>query len=267
MRIESYSLQGRRESNEDQHYHLLNINGKKKKYNPINFISVFDGHGGKAVSKYLKDNLPQYFVKKFRNNIYCDKKKASKYFQKVSDILQKDLKTNHPRACNYSGSTACCGVHFLDKNKNPVLWIMNVGDSRAVLCNKEGNAVGLSKDHKPNSTSERHRIKQLGGKIRYDGSDWRIKDLSLSRAFGDVEATPYVTHYPEIFRYRLSKKDRFIILACDGLWDVFSNRDATRYVKKLQKAKFKGNYAKALAQAAIDKGSYDNVSVVLLFLK
>ena len=48
---------------------------------------------------------------------------------------------------------------------------MNVGDSRAVLCNKDGKAIALSKDHKPNSVEERHRIKQLGGKIRYDGSE------------------------------------------------------------------------------------------------
>ena len=89
MRIESYSLQGRRESNEDQHYHLLNINGKNKKYNPINFISVFDGHGGKAVSKYLKDNLPKYFIKKFRNNIYCDKKKLLNIFKKFLIFYKK----------------------------------------------------------------------------------------------------------------------------------------------------------------------------------
>ena len=267
MRIESYSLQGRRESNEDQHYHLLNINGKNKKYNPINFISVFDGHGGKKVSQYLKDNLPSYFIKKFKSDIYEDKKIASKYFQKVSDTIQYKLKKDHPRASNYSGSTACCGVHFLDKNNNPILWVMNVGDSRAVLCNKNNKAIPLSKDHKPNCPRERSRIKQLGGKIRYDGSDWRIKDLSLSRAFGDIDASPFVTHYPEIFRYRLSKKDKFLIFACDGLWDIFSNSGATRYINNLLKNNYKGNYAKKLAQAAIDKGSYDNVSVVLLFLE
>ena len=267
MRIESYSLQGRRESNEDQHYHLLNINGKQKKYNPINFVGVYDGHGGKKVSHFLKKYMPAYFIKKSKNNVYHNNKKMSQYFFQVSEKLQEQLKKHHPRACSWSGSTACVGIHLLDKNNKPIIWVMNVGDSRAVLCNKDGKAMPLSKDHKPNSVEERHRIKQLGGKIRYDGSEWRVKDLSLSRAFGDTEATPYVTHYPEIFRYRLSKKDKFIIFACDGLWDVFTNLGAVNYVKNLIQNDYKGNYGKALAQAAIDKGSYDNVTAVILFLK
>ena len=55
--INTYSLQGRRYRNEDQHFTLLNINNKNKKINKINLICIFDGHGGKAVSKYLKYNF------------------------------------------------------------------------------------------------------------------------------------------------------------------------------------------------------------------
>lgn len=45
--------------------------------------------------------------------------------------------------------------------------IANAGDSRAVL-GKRGRAIELSRDHKPNCTSERLRIEKLGGVI-YDG--------------------------------------------------------------------------------------------------
>ena len=64
--ISTYSLQGRRERNEDQHFSLLNLDNNNKKLNKINLVCVFDGHGGKSVSKYLKYNLPQYFLKKDR---------------------------------------------------------------------------------------------------------------------------------------------------------------------------------------------------------
>ena len=57
MKIQSHSLQGKRPSNEDQHVHLLNINSKNNNLNNVNFVGVFDGHGGKLVSKYLKKNL------------------------------------------------------------------------------------------------------------------------------------------------------------------------------------------------------------------
>ena len=59
MKIQSYSLQGKRPSNEDQHVYFLNLGGEEKKINKINFVGVFDGHGGKTVSTFLKKNVPK----------------------------------------------------------------------------------------------------------------------------------------------------------------------------------------------------------------
>jgi protein phosphatase 1L len=264
MKIQSYSLQGRRSSNEDQHIHIININNQNQNINPINFIGVFDGHGGKTVSKYLKKNLPKYFLSKFDKDIYGHSKRATKYFSLIFNKIEQKLEQDHPRACKYCGSTALCAINYIH-NGIPMLWIVNVGDSRGILCKKNNKVIQLSEDHKPNSTQERNRIRKLGGKIYYDGYDWRIKDLSLSRAVGDVEAKPYVTHLPQIYRYKLSKKDKFAIFACDGLWDVMSNKKAAEFVLNQQNKNYKGNIAKSLAEHAIKIGSYDNVSVVILF--
>ena len=60
-------------------------------------------------------------------------------------------------------------------------YVANIGDSRAVLC-REGKAIPLSTDHKPDLPSEHNRIEKAGGTItqgRINGS------LNLSRAFGD----------------------------------------------------------------------------------
>ena len=126
--------------------------------------------------------------------------------------------------------------------------------------------LSSGKNSTKNSKTEKNRIEKLGGKIKFDGADWRIKDLSLSRAFGDLDTYPYVTHKPEIFRVRLNKKDKFIIFACDGLWDVVSNSGAVRFVNKLIKSKYTGNISKKLAEYAIKQGSHDNVTVSILFL-
>ena len=267
--INSYSVTGRRPSNEDQHYSILNNTGtRKKELLPINLVCVFDGHGGKAVSKYLKDHLPDLILKKTKSmSIFSDKKSIiGYYFSKLFDTIQNNLKNNHPIIASRCGSTALCGLQYYDKNGQSRLIIANVGDSRAVLCNGKYEAVPLSVDHKPNLPSERKRIEKLGGKIKFDGVDWRIKDLSLSRAVGDLDTYPYVTHRPEVFRYRLSKKDKFIIFACDGLWDVFSNQKAVNFVNKLIKSKYTGNIAKKLCEEAIKLGTYDNVTAVILFL-
>ena len=69
MKNYSYTIQGKRDSNEDQHITFMNLDGEEENKNNINFFGVFDGHGGKAVSKYLKDNLPLFFTKKFDKNI------------------------------------------------------------------------------------------------------------------------------------------------------------------------------------------------------
>ncbi len=265
--IQSFSLQGKRDSNEDQHLGVLNLNNTDKTINPVNFIAVFDGHGGKLVSKYLKNNMAKYILKKTDVNIYNQKSSiTSKFFGKLFDKIQNDLIKEHPEASKRCGSTALCDVMYKNEKNANYIWIANVGDSRAVLCNHMNKAIPLSKDHKPHLLPEKKRIEMMGGKIKFDGVDWRIGDLSLSRAIGDLDNTPYVTHNPEIFRHRLNKKDRYIIFACDGLWDVVSNTDAVNFVNYLLEKKYIGNISKKLAEYAIQKGSYDNVTVSIMFL-
>lgn len=267
MKIFSHSLQGKRKTNEDQHVHIMNLDGENKKLNPVNFIGVFDGHGGKVISKYLKDNLPSYFVDKFKKDIYSNSDIASKYYFKVFDHIQSKINQDHPKAIQYSGSTACICIHFKDNENKQKFWVLNVGDSRSVKCNKLNIAEQLSQDHKPNSPEEKFRIEELGGKIEFDGSDWRIGNLSLSRAFGDLDCSPYVTHLPQIYKYKINSGDKFVIVACDGLWDVVSNQDAVEFINELlMNKKFKGNYAKKLAEHAYTVGSLDNITVVLYFL-
>jgi serine/threonine protein phosphatase PrpC len=260
-----WSLKGKRESNEDQHYYKLNLSNENNEYNDINLFGVFDGHGGKAVSKYLKNNLPQFFITKFNKNIYQKKSVASEYFIKVYNFLQNKMLTNHPRYVQYCGSTACVVIHYKKNNRNN-LWILNVGDSRAIKCNNLNIAEQLSQDHKPNSPSERIRIEKLGGKIYFDGSDWRIGQLSLSRAFGDADSMPYVTHMPEIYNYKLKQNDKFLVIACDGLWDVLTNQDVVDFVNNLINNNANNNYAKELAEHALNKGSMDNITVIIYFL-
>ena len=61
------------------------------------------------------------------------------------------------------------------------LYVANAGDSRCVLC-RNGKAVEMSFDHKPEDELERKRIEKAGAKITSDG---RVNGgLNLSRAIG-----------------------------------------------------------------------------------
>lgn len=57
----------------------------------------------------------------------------------------------------------------------------NAGDSRAVA-SINGNAVPLSRDHKPTLKDERERIEAAGGWVEFNRVNGQ---LALSRALGD----------------------------------------------------------------------------------
>jgi protein phosphatase 2C len=146
-----------------------------------------------------------------------------------------------------------------------------------VLCNKDNIAVPLTKDHKPMSWEENKRITSSGGKITIDrGDDPRINGLSVSRSFGDLDAKPHVSHIPDIYDYEITLgKDKFIIMGCDGVWDVLSNQDAVDFVLYAMDTldvnskcttRSNKNIANLLGEHAIAKGSQDNISVLIIWL-
>ena len=88
-----------------------------------------------------------------------------------------------------------------------------------------------------------------------------------------MDSTPFVTHKPEIFKYKIKKNDKFIVIGCDGLWDVMSNKNVNDFIlDKINKIKItemsgnsNNNIAYLLANYAIKKGSTDNISIIIIF--
>lgn len=113
------------------------------------------------------------------------------------------------------------------------LYCANAGDSRGVLA-RAGKAVALSEDHKPAHEGERSRIIAAGGFLSDIGGMCRVNgNLNLSRAIGDLKYKQnpdlppehqIITAEPDIRQETLGPDDKFVILACDGVWDVMSNQ-------------------------------------------
>ena len=159
------------------------------------------------------------------------------------------------------------------------LIVANAGDSRCVLC-RSGEASALSRDHKPTDPDEHARIAAAGGFVtegRVNGS------LNLSRALGDMEykqrrdlpaAAQAVTAQPEILSTPIHEGDEFIILACDGIWDVMTNQQAVDFVRDRLR---QGVSLAQICEQACDfclapstEGSgvgCDNMSIVIVQLK
>jgi serine/threonine protein phosphatase PrpC len=155
----------------------------------------------------------------------------------------------------------------------------NIGDSRAVLCRND-TAWELTRDHKPNDPTEQARIEALGGKVVWCGDldkegepilesgVYRVNgNLALSRAVGDRSERPHVTAEPEIIAVPLQEDDDFIIIASDGLWDVFESNEAVDLVQRLiQQGLPRDQVASWMVEESIRRGTYDNVTVVILWL-
>jgi len=135
--------------------------------------------------------------------------------------------------------------------------IANSGDQRAVICRGD-LAIQLTNDHKPDDPNEILRIHHCGGYVtenkRVDGI------LALSRALGDADLQPHVTYEPEVMAVDLVPEDRFLIIACDGIWDVLSNEQAVEIVKSKDTPTAS---AIALRDAAYGLGSSDNITVIV----
>ncbi|XP_013146183.1 PREDICTED: probable protein phosphatase CG10417 isoform X3 [Papilio polytes] len=133
---------------------------------------------------------------------------------------------------NDSGCTAI--VALLRGNE---LYVANAGDSRCIIC-REGKAIDMSIDHKPEDAPELDRIIKAGGKVSYDG---RINGgLNLSRAIGDhsykqnkeLDAKEQmVTALPDVKTLTVDPaKDQFMVLACDGIWNFMSSQDVCDFI-------------------------------------
>ncbi|CAF3618591.1 unnamed protein product [Rotaria sp. Silwood1] len=132
-------------------------------------------------------------------------------------------------------SSGCTAVVTLLRDKQ--LYVANAGDSRCVVC-RNGRAIEMSFDHKPEDPKERGRIEKAGYKVTSDG---RVSGgLNLSRAIGDhaykknsslSAEEQAITALPDIRTLTLDDQDEFMIIACDGIWNFMSSQDVIDFVR------------------------------------
>ncbi|KAL6979139.1 protein-serine,threonine phosphatase [Sarracenia purpurea var. burkii] len=186
--------------------------------------------------------------------------------------------------CDAVGSTAVVAVVTPYK-----IIVANCGDSRAVLC-RNGKAVPLSSDHKPDRPDELNRIQAAGGRVIYWDGPRIAGVLAMSRAIGDNYLKPFVSCEPEVTVTDRTAEDDCLILASDGLWDVVSNATACGVARMCLKGKSPAVEAESssnscaaaggeivdkacseasmlLTKLALARHSTDNISVVVIDLR
>ena len=103
--------------------------------------------------------------------------------------------------------------------------------------------------------------------------------LAVARSFGDIEYKNQKATWereftedplictPDVLTKKIADNDEFIIIACDGIWDVMNSQYAVSFVRKeLHEHSNLGTAAMALVQCALDRSSVDNCTCVLVAL-
>ncbi|KAK9450647.1 phosphatase 2C-like domain-containing protein [Limtongia smithiae] len=138
-----------------------------------------------------------------------------------------------------------------------MLYTANAGDARAVLC-RRGKALRLSYDHKGTDPIEAARIKNTGGVIvagRVNGI------LAVTRALGDSYIKKYVTSHPFTTETYMVPDDEFLILACDGVWDVCTDQEIVNLVRRVKDPQ---EASKMIISHALARGSMDNLTALVV---
>ena len=192
----------------------------------------------------------------------------------VEAIIQADRNVFQTIGKTDGGSTLICAVIH-----GRMLFVACLGDARAVAY--DGNStVAMSEDHKPTDPKEAARVARCGGTVQFG----RVcACLAVSRALGDFEfkfsgnrfvanKELMVSNVADVKQLNITDATKFLLLACDGLWDVLSNEEATHFVLEFLKRadlrdpqKALDNCSLRLAEHAVEKGSMDNVSVMIMF--
>jgi protein phosphatase PTC1 len=81
--------------------------------------------------------------------------------------------------------------------------------------------------------------------------------LAVTRALGDASVKEFVVGSPYTTETQLDDGDEFLIVACDGLWDVAEDQDAVDLVRDIEDPQ---EASAALLKHALESFSTDNLS-------
>jgi len=230
------------------------------------FFGVYDGHGrdGHLCARFARDVLPIKLLARLEAVERLPPNTSSQVFsvEMKKALTYAHLETNDelkrsPNIESQLSGTTAISVFLRDK----VIWISNVGDSRAVIVSEQADgrlsAKSLSSDQTPYRRDERERVKKYGARVltmdQIEGNEaehenWGDLELgedideggdppriwhptedypgtAFSRSIGDgVAETLGVIAEPEILERELHENDRFILIASDGVFEFLTNQ-------------------------------------------
>lgn len=209
----------------------------------ISTYAVFDGHGGARSSTVAAFKYPRYLVQ----NLEFTEDHLKSAIHEVNESVKELDYTD--------GSTANI---VLRQGKK--LIFANVGDARGVVLREDGSIKFKTQDHKPILRSEYERVRDEGSRIYMNRTDGV---LAITRSLGDF-CVNGVSHEPDLSVVDLEPEDKWLLVGCDGVFDVISDKHIGLIA---QKAKNPFQMAYDIRNLAYASGSQDNISAIVVDLQ
>jgi len=251
---------------------------------------VFDGHGGWNVSNYASKALAPGVLKKLtalRSDAEDSAVDAAvrAAFQDVESAYVAGVEDVYRRGVGDVAKVGSCVGMVLVKGGR--LTVANAGDCRSVLGSVAHGvyyATRLSRDHNARVPLEvvllqrqhpgeeddvvrchrnnpsacyvkgRLQLTRSLGDLYLKYPQFNAKEgqpRSMGRHIPDPYTPPYVSHLPDMTHVRLDpSRDRFVVVASDGVWDFLSDEEAVAIVGRSLDAS--GGSADAAAAALVE---------------
>jgi len=231
--------------------------------------AIFDGHGGDECAKFASEYLTEFLIKYIEANNKSELSNLGIWNALTLALVHLSQSYNpsqYPEGqFNWGAGTTANIILTIDQTK----WIANVGDSRAVVVKHNGTVQQLSEDAKAGLLRYKERVDMRFGTVVYDPIDVpRINgQLAVGGALGDHNLNGAVSARPAITKLDMTDPDlkgAMLVQASDGLWDIFTPEQVAKLCIRLsQNGKSNQSIAEALVQSAYQKGSADNITVLI----
>ncbi|EED88683.1 predicted protein [Thalassiosira pseudonana CCMP1335] len=288
---------GIRNANEDAYVAINNLDAviKKQETKQQGVYGIFDGHVGNQAARFSAEEFPNFLIEEQSKLASIDSACVTSIQERTNTILLdafERLDREFCRLCTRDGRDWDCGsTALVALIVDDVVTLANLGDCRGVVCRMissddvdvEGwENLNPDEDRTCGDLAVSRAVGDRDFKAAYNSPDVVVEErteLAISWEGPPVFIYPeghsgrfkgdLVSSVPDITFVKVGQEGveaEFLLMACDGLWDVMDGDDAVRIAKDLlfdKKMSAKDGAAR-LAELAKHLGSSDNITVILI---